>query len=70
MTTSLSHLLFKKSLFYKKFYVFICTVYSIWPLLFPQYCLGESVFKNMFSPDRLNKGVFLNLAQYIFRRFF
>ena len=38
--------------------------------LFPQYCLGVSVFKNIFSPDRLNKGDFLNLAQDIVRRCF
>ena len=29
---------------------------QVCPTLFPQYCLGVSVFKYMFSPDRLNKG--------------
>jgi len=42
---------FKKVFKKKTVYIFICTVYSVWPMLFPHYCLGVSVFKNMFSTD-------------------
>ena len=54
-TTSFSLLLLQKMWFLKTVYIFICTVYSVCPMLFLQYCLWVSFYKNMFCTDKLNK---------------
>jgi len=63
-------LIISKKVIFKKVFIFIYTVYSVWPMLFPQYCLGLSDFKTCSAEIDLIMGVLLNLAQDIFRRFF
>ena len=69
-TTSFSLLLLEKMWFLKTGYIFICTVYSVFPMLFLQYCLGVSFYKSCLAQIGLIKSVFLNLAQVMRRRFF
>ena len=66
----LSHSYYCNKVILKCDCIILCTVYSAWPTLFPQFCLGLSVFKIFPAQIGLIKGVFLNLAHEILRRFF